>query len=122
MSQLNKVNLKPSAHTMSNLLEPIAVGGKLLLRNRVVMGSMTRNRCVDNLKPGPAQVKHYADRARYGTGLIINEGTFIDWSGSNYDYAPVIIDDDHAEAWRKVVDAVHEQGGKIYLQAWHAGQ
>ena len=106
---------------MSSLLEPIVVGGKLSLRNRVVMGSMTRNRCVDDFKPGPAQVKHYADRARDGVGLIVNEGTFVDWTGCDWDKSPGMINEDHARAWRMVTDAVHREGGKIYFQAWHAG-
>ena len=107
---------------MSSLLEPVTIGGEIPLRNRVVMGSMTRNRCVDDFKPGPAQVKHYADRARDGTGLIVNEGTFVDWMGCDWKYSPVMITDEHAEAWRKVVDAVHEEGGKIFFQAWHPGK
>lgn len=107
---------------MTSLLEPIVVGGKLPLRNRVVMGSMTRNRCMDDYKSGPAQVKHYADRANNGTGLIVTEGTFIDWTGSNFEHAPVLITKEHADAWRKVTDAVHEVGGKIFFQAWHAGR
>lgn len=106
---------------MSSLLEPVTIGGKLSLRNRVVMGSMTRNRCVDSYKPGPAQVKHYANRARDGVGLIVNEGTFVDWTGCDWKYAPFMITEDHAEAWRKVTDAVHKEGGKIFFQAWHAG-
>lgn len=106
---------------MSSLLEPITVGGKLLLRNRVVMGSMTRNRCVDDYKPGAAQIKHYADRARSGTGLIVGEGTFVDWTGCDWKDSPFMITDEHADAWRKVTDAVHKEGGKIFFQAWHAG-
>lgn len=106
---------------MSSLLDPVVVGGKLLLRNRVVMGSMTRNRCVEDFKPGPAQVKHYADRARDGVGLIVNEGTFVDWTGCDWDKSPVMINEEHARAWRSVTDAVHRDGGKIYFQAWHAG-
>lgn len=31
-------------------------------------------------------------------------------------------DDGHAAAWEKVVDAVHQEGGKIYMQAWHVGR
>jgi 2,4-dienoyl-CoA reductase-like NADH-dependent reductase (Old Yellow Enzyme family) len=31
-------------------------------------------------------------------------------------------DDEHAVAWEKVVDAVHEKGGKIFMQAWHVGR
>lgn len=106
---------------MSSLLEPVVVGGKVLLRNRVVMGSMTRNRCVEDFKPGPAQVKHYADRARDGVGLIVTEGTFVDWTGCDWDRSPVMINEDHARAWRLVTDAVHREGGNIYFQAWHAG-
>ncbi|OJK01637.1 hypothetical protein ASPACDRAFT_1855006 [Aspergillus aculeatus ATCC 16872] len=98
---------------MSSLLEPIIVGGKLPLRNRVVMGSMTRNRCLDRM-PGAAQVKHYADRARDGVGLIVNEGTFVDWTGCDWQWTPVMIEMEHADAWRKVTDAVHEAGGKIF--------
>ncbi|KAI1243823.1 hypothetical protein MGN70_013689 [Eutypa lata] len=107
---------------MSSLLSPVTIGGRLPLRNRVVMASLTRNRCVDDYKPGPAQVKHYADRARDGVGLIVSEGIFIDWTGSDWKFAPFMITDDHAEAWRKVTDAVHDEGGKILFQAWHAGR
>lgn len=106
---------------MSSLLEPVVVSGKLSLRNRVVMGSMTRNQCVDVFRPGLAQVKHYDDRAQDGVGLIMNKGTFINWTGCDWDKSPVIINEDHAQAWRSVIDAVHREGGKIYFQAWHAG-
>lgn len=106
---------------MSILLEPVMVGGKLSLRNRVGMGALTRNRCVDNQKPGPAQVRHYADRARDGVGHIVNEATFVDWAGCDWEHAPAMINDDHAKAWRLVTDAVHQAGGKIFFQAWHAG-
>jgi 2,4-dienoyl-CoA reductase-like NADH-dependent reductase (Old Yellow Enzyme family) len=30
--------------------------------------------------------------------------------------------DEHAAAWEKVVDAVHAEGGKIFMQAWHVGK
>ncbi|KAF4964265.1 hypothetical protein FSARC_7819 [Fusarium sarcochroum] len=107
---------------MSSLLDPIVVGDRLPLRNRVVMGSMTRNRCFDDYKPGPAQVKYYADRARYGTGLIVTEGTFVDWTGCEWKHVPFMISQDHSDAWGKVVNAVHEAGSKILFQAWHAGR
>ncbi|KAI1051036.1 hypothetical protein LB506_010894 [Fusarium annulatum] len=107
---------------MANLLEPITVGGKLPLRNRIVMGSMTRNRCIDDNKPGPAQIKYYADRAKYGTGLIVAEGTFVDWTGCDWKHAPFMVTQVHADAWQRVTDAVHDAGGKIFFQAWHAGR
>ncbi|KEY73667.1 hypothetical protein S7711_07714 [Stachybotrys chartarum IBT 7711] len=107
---------------MSSLLEPVVVGGKLPLRNRVGMGALTRNRCVNDFKPGPAQVKHYSERARDGAGLIVNEGTLVDWAGSDWKHIPVMINEDHAEAWKEVVAAVHEEGGTILFQAWHVGR
>ncbi|KAH8901377.1 FMN-linked oxidoreductase [Thozetella sp. PMI_491] len=107
---------------MANLLEPLAVGKTLALRNRVVMASMTRNRCIDDFKPGPAHVKHYSERARHGTGLIITEGILIDWAGMYWHHVPFMMTEEHCEAWQKVVEAVHNEGGKIFMQAWHAGR
>lgn len=51
----------------------------------------------------------------------MNEGTFVDWTGCDWDKSPVMINDDHARAWRLVTDAVHREGGKILFQTWHAG-
>ena len=106
---------------MSSLLQPITIGGELALRNRIVMGAMTRNRCLDCL-PGSAQVKFYSDRAKYGAGLIVSEGIFVDWTGCDWVHTPVMITEEHATAWREVTDAVHAVGGKIFFQPWHAGE
>jgi 2,4-dienoyl-CoA reductase-like NADH-dependent reductase (Old Yellow Enzyme family) len=85
------------------------------------MGALTRNRCIDNCKPTEASVKHYADRARDCTGLIVSEGIFVYLTGTDWVHAPVLFETEHAEAWKKVTDAVHMEGGKIYCQTWHAG-
>jgi 2,4-dienoyl-CoA reductase-like NADH-dependent reductase (Old Yellow Enzyme family) len=86
------------------------------------MSSMTRNRCTDNNKPTEAFVRHYATRARDGTGLIITEGTFVYLNGCDYLYTPSMFKEEHATAWKKVTDAVHDEGGKILMQAWHGGE
>lgn len=31
-------------------------------------------------------------------------------------------EDEHAAAWKEVVDAVHEEGGRVSMQAWHVGR
>lgn len=103
------------------LLQETVLGDDLPLRNRVVMSSMTRNRCVDDNKPGPAVVEHYAAKARDGVGLIIGEGTFVSANTSSFVNAPVLYREDHAEAWKKVTDAVHQEGGRMLYQAWHYG-
>ncbi|RDW84087.1 Aldolase-type TIM barrel [Aspergillus mulundensis] len=107
---------------MSHLLSPTVLGDTIPLRNRICMGAMTRNRCVDNAKPTPATVKHYAERAADGVGLIVVEGTFIAPHGAEWPNAPMMFNEEHAEAWKKVTDAVHRVGGKVFFQPWHAGR
>ncbi|KAK5028950.1 hypothetical protein LTS07_006332 [Exophiala sideris] len=107
---------------MGALLEPVTTGNGLTLRNRVVMAALTRNRCVDSLKPGPAQVKYYSDRARDGPGIIVSEAILVDWAGTDWKHAPVMIANEHAEAWGIVVDAVHKEGALMFFQAWHVGR
>jgi 2,4-dienoyl-CoA reductase-like NADH-dependent reductase (Old Yellow Enzyme family) len=104
------------------LLEPITIGGTTPLRNRICMGALTRNRCIDNNKPTEASRVHYATRAKDGTGLIIAEGTFPYLNGSEWLDAPMMYNDEHADAWKKVTTAVHNEGGKIFFQTWHAGE
>ena len=50
---------------MSALLQPTTIGKSLQLRNRIVMSALTRNRNIDNLKPGPASnITHVHKRGR----------------------------------------------------------
>lgn len=111
ITQLNK---------MSALLQPTTIGKTLQLRNRIVMSALTRNRNVDDLEPGPASIEYYAQRAT--AGLIITEGVLVCPLETPWPYAPVMCSDEHAAAWKKVVDAVHAEGGKISMQAWHVGK
>lgn len=111
-----------SASKESVILQPVMLGGVIPLRNRICMGAMTRNRCIDNNKPTEASSNHYAARAKDGTGLIIVEGIFIYLTGTDWLHAPVMFEEEHADAWKKVTDAVHQEGGKIFFQPWHAGK
>ncbi|KAI2784240.1 FMN-linked oxidoreductase [Daldinia loculata] len=107
---------------MSQLLEPVTLGDSIQLRNRVCMGAMTRNRCIDDNKPTSASAKYYADRAQDGAGLIVAEGTFVYYNGAEWPHTPVMFNHDHAAAWKKVTDAVHDVHGKIFFQPWHPGR
>jgi 2,4-dienoyl-CoA reductase-like NADH-dependent reductase (Old Yellow Enzyme family) len=59
----------------ASLLEPASLG-PLQLRNRVHMGSLTRNRAQGNV-PDELQVEHYRQRAKGGAGLIVTEGVLV---------------------------------------------
>lgn len=93
---------------------------KLTLKNRVVMAPMTRN-FSPNYIPGEEVAAYYARRAKHDVGLIITEGTTVNQQSANgYEGVPAF----HGEAlegWKKVVDAVHREGGKIAPQLWHVG-
>jgi 2,4-dienoyl-CoA reductase-like NADH-dependent reductase (Old Yellow Enzyme family) len=105
---------------MASLLQPTILGDSIILSNRICMGSMTRNRCVDDGKPLESTCNYYAQRAR--TGLIVAEGTFISLHGAEWPWAPMMYTQSHARAWKQVSTAVHQAGGKIFFQPWHPGR
>lgn len=80
-----------------SLSSPLRIGD-LLLRNRNVMASLTRNRAVPTNVPGRHIVEHYAQRARGGAGLILAEGTLVVQQGTEWPHAPGIWSDEQAEA------------------------
>lgn len=106
----------------SMLLEPLDLSSTITLRNRICMGSMTRNRNTDSNKPTSAAAKYYSDRARSGAGLIVAEGTFISPTGSEWLHAPMMTTLSHVKAWRPITEAVHQEGGTIFFQPWHEGR
>jgi N-ethylmaleimide reductase len=95
--------------------------GDLKLRNRIVMAPMTRNRA-DNPENAPTDLiaKYYAQRS--SAGLIITEGSQISRRGVGYINTPGIYSAEQVEGWKKVTGAVHNKGGKIFLQLWHVGR
>ena len=101
------------------LLQPFKLG-TLQLKNRVVMAPMTRSRGGKEQLANPLMAKYYSQRA--SAGLIITEGTFISQQSIGWMNVPGIYLPEHVPAWRQVVDAVHENGGKIFVQLWHCGR
>lgn len=93
--------------------------GSIQMKNRVVMAPLTRSRATGG-KPGPLHVEYYRQRA--GAGLIVNEGTQISPMGQGYADTPGIHSAEQVQAWRKVTDAVHAEGGTIVVQLWHVGR
>jgi N-ethylmaleimide reductase len=90
------------------------------LANRIVMAPMTRSRAIEGNVPGPLTVTYYVQRA--SAGLIITEGSQVSPQGTGYYRTPGIYSTDQVLGWKKVTDAVHHVGGKIFLQLWHVGR
>jgi 2,4-dienoyl-CoA reductase-like NADH-dependent reductase (Old Yellow Enzyme family) len=104
---------------MSVLFEPLTLG-ELRLPNRVVMAPLTRGRAGETRVPNALMAEYYAQRAE--AGLIISEATSVTPMGVGYAGTPGIWSPGQAEGWRKVTRAVHERGGRIFLQLWHVGR
>ncbi len=104
---------------MNTLFKPLQVGSHELA-NRVFMAPLTRIRADANHVPNDMMVEYYAQRA--SAGLIIAEATMAIEGNSAFWREPGIYSEAQVEGWRKVNDAVHAKGGKIYLQIWHGGR
>lgn len=105
---------------LSPLFQPIELG-PLSLNNRIVMAPMTRTFSPGNVA-NDLVAAYYARRAENGVGLIITEGTTVNHKAANgYARVPFMHGEESLAGWKKVVDAVHAQGGKIAPQLWHVG-
>ncbi len=94
--------------------------GTLVLPHRVVMAPMTRNRAGPGNVPRDLNVGYYAQRA--SATLIVTEATQVSPQGVGYPGTPGIHSAEQAAGWRRVTDAVHDAGGRIFLQLWHVGR
>lgn len=94
--------------------------GPLRLPNRIVMAPMTRSRAGAGNVPQPMSAEYYAQRA--SAGLIITEATQVSPQGVGYPDTPGIHTREQVEGWKGVTEAVHQRGGRIFLQLWHVGR
>lgn len=104
---------------MKNLLFSEFKLGNISLKNRIVMAPMTRSRAIGNV-PNDLMALYYGQRA--GAGLIITEGTAPSPNGLGYSRIPGLFNKEQVEGWKKVTSAVHEKGGKIFVQLMHTGR
>ncbi|MRW94392.1 alkene reductase [Duganella sp. FT80W] len=104
---------------MNQAFEPVQLG-RYTLNNRLVMAPMTRSRAQHDGTPGALAAEYYGQRA--GVGLIVTEGTQPSDDGQGYLTTPGIYTDAHVAGWRKVSNAVHAKGGRIFIQLMHAGR
>ena len=102
-----------------NLFTPIQLGN-LTLPNRIIMAPLTRMRAGEGNVPTKLNATYYAQRA--SAGLIISEATQVSLQGRGYAHSPGIHTPEQIAGWKLVVDAVHQSGGRIFLQLWHAGR
>jgi N-ethylmaleimide reductase len=104
---------------MSLLYSPVTLG-PYTFKNRLVMSPMTRSRALGNV-PDELMVEYYKQRAS-SAGLIITEGTSPSPNGLGYPRIPGIFSAAQVAGWKKITDAVHSKGAKIFVQLMHTGR
>jgi N-ethylmaleimide reductase len=106
---------------MSKLFSPVQIGA-VTLSHRIVMAPLTRSRSDQpGGVPGDLMLEYYSQRASSG-GLIIAEGAPISASARGWFGAPGIYTDAQLAGWKRIVDAVHAKGGRMFAQLWHTGR
>jgi N-ethylmaleimide reductase len=103
----------------ADLFTPIRLG-RLDLPNRIVMAPMTRARAGMGGAPSCLNATYYRQRA--SAGLIVTEATQVSPQGGGFPGTPGIHTFEQISGWRQVADAVHDAGGRIFLQLWHVGR
>jgi 2,4-dienoyl-CoA reductase-like NADH-dependent reductase (Old Yellow Enzyme family) len=104
---------------MATLFDPLTVG-ELTLPNRIIMAPLTRSRAGVSRIPNALMAEYYSQRA--SAGLIISEATVVSPMGIGYADTPGIWSDEQVDGWKLTTRAVHEAGGRIFLQLWHVGR
>ncbi|MBP2551677.1 N-ethylmaleimide reductase [Neorhizobium galegae] len=105
--------------TKTKLFEPYTLGS-VTLSNRAVMAPLTRNRAGAGLVPSELAAEYYAQRA--SAGLIITEATQVSRQAQGYQDTPGLYTPEQVAGWKRVTDAVHAKGGRIFVQLWHVGR
>lgn len=101
------------------LFQPLQLG-ELTLPNRIIMAPLTRQRAGSVRVPNDLMCEYYVQRA--SAGLILTEATSVEPMGVGYKDTPGIWSEAQVEGWKKVTNAVHAAGGRIFLQLWHVGR
>jgi len=112
-------DLMAETRTGSDLFQLVSFG-PYRLANRIVMAPLTRSRAGADGVPSSLMAEYYAQRA--SAGLIIAEGTNILPQGRGYAFTPGLYTAAQVEGWRRVTQAVHARGGRIFPQLWHVGR
>ncbi|MEM9137903.1 MAG: alkene reductase [Cyanobacteria bacterium P01_F01_bin.42] len=112
-------SISPADSSLAPLFEPLKLGA-IALSNRITMAPLTRGRSGESRIPNDLMLEYYVQRA--SAGLIFTEATQISEQGAGWAQTPGIHSDKQVEGWKKITEAVHQQGGKMVLQLWHTGR
>ncbi|HEU4368498.1 MAG TPA: FAD-dependent oxidoreductase [Methylomirabilota bacterium] len=103
-----------------HVFSPFRIGG-VELRNRIFVPAHTTNYGVDHL-PSERHVHYHAEKARGGVGLIIFEAVRVHPSSIGRAQGVIGYDPRCVPPFRRIVEAVHAHGCKLFGQIVHVGR
>lgn len=109
----------------STVTSPVLTGTTLkglTLANRLSVAPMTRISATIAGVPTERMARYYQRFAKGGFSLLTTEGIYPDKAyAQTYKDQPGLVDREQAEGWKRIVDAVHAAGGRIFAQLMHGG-
>ncbi len=105
---------------MREIFEETEING-MVLQNRLVRSATWEGMCAPDGRPTEKLTGCYTALARGGVGLIITGYSFVTPEGKQLKGKMGIHTDDFADDYRKMLGAVHAEGGRLCVQLVHAG-
>jgi 2,4-dienoyl-CoA reductase-like NADH-dependent reductase (Old Yellow Enzyme family)/thioredoxin reductase len=96
--------------------------GNLEIKNRIVMPPMATHFAGEDGAVNDRHIAYYLTRVRGGVGYVTFEHTGVLKQGRAFPNMALIDDDQQIPSFKKLVNAIHQEGGKIVIQVNHAGR
>ncbi|MBF0566644.1 MAG: NADH:flavin oxidoreductase, partial [Nitrospirae bacterium] len=92
------------------------------LKNRLVRSATYEKRADESGFVTDGLIDFYETLTRGGVGLIITGNTVVHPSGISVPQVTCIYDDKYVSGLKRLCDAVHALGGRIFIQLVHGGR
>lgn len=106
---------------IEKMFTPMCIGS-CEIPNRFVVTAMVTNMCTEDGYATEQYVRYHEAKAKGGYGLIITEDYAVNAHAGGYKNVARIYREDMIEGHRKLTEAVHRHGAKIFCQIYHAGR
>jgi 2,4-dienoyl-CoA reductase-like NADH-dependent reductase (Old Yellow Enzyme family) len=103
------------------LFTPMEING-MQVKNRLVRSATYEAMAAEDGSVTDRLIGLYTTLAKGGVGLIITGYAYIQENGRCMQFQTGVSSNDNIPGLKKLVDAVHEQGGKIALEIFHSGR
>ncbi len=107
--------------SFEKIFEPITVKG-LTIPNRLVVSAMLTNMANPDGTVDERFIRYHEEKAKGGWGLVITENCTVSPEAGVSKKLPGLYTDEQVECLRKLTERVHQSGGRIIAQIYHAGR